>query len=319
MAENILVTGGAGFIGSHLCEKLLSQGNQVVCLDNLTTGNKDNLATVLSNERFIFLKGDSNTSDLDKLFTKYRFDKVFHYSAVVGVKRTIENPLSVLNDLEGIKRVLELSRKYDVGKVIFASSSEVYGEPVEIPEREDGVMNAKMPYALVKLMGEKYLEAFFSTYGLKTTSLRFFNVYGPRQISSAYGFVAGIFINQVLNGQNPTIFGDGEQTRDFVFIQDNIKASLIAAEKKSTDGEAINIGTGKSISILELANKVISVAGKQSEIRPAFLKPRPNDIKHRCPSVDKMKRLLGYEPDTSLDKGLKITLDWFSEKYGKEK
>lgn len=310
---NVLVTGGAGFIGSNLCEELVSNGHNIVCLDNLSTGKETNVFSLKEKRNFRLVKGDCNSDDLKRLFKNNEFDMVFHYAAVVGVKRTIENPLLVMNDLVGIKNILELSRKGDVKKVVFASSSEVYGEPVELPEKEEGIVNPKINYAVVKLAGEKYMSSYYSTYGLRTTSLRFFNVYGPKQISSAYGFVAGIFIEQVLKGKSPTIFGDGMQTRDFTFIEDNIEASLIAMEKKASDGESINIGTGKATTILELANTVIKAAGKEKKIKPVFLEPRPKDILHRCASVEKMRMLLDYGAETELLEGLKKTISWYEK------
>jgi UDP-glucose 4-epimerase len=196
--KKVLVTGGAGFIGSHLCETLLETGNEVVCVDNLSMGSSENIKN-FGSENFKFVKGDVTVlNDLKRVFAENDFDFVFHEAAVVGVKRTLENPLSVLSDIEGFKNVLELSKESGVKKLIFSSSSEVYGNPVEIPEREDGHVNASFPYATVKLIGEQYCRAYYDIYGLKTTSLRFFNVYGPRQESTPYGFVVGIFIRQAL-------------------------------------------------------------------------------------------------------------------------
>ena len=305
--DKILVTGGAGFIGSNLCEALLKKGHKVVCLDNLSTGVDQN---VLKQNNFTFVQGDANNPyDLNNIFNTHDIDTVFHYAAVVGVKRTIENPLLVFKDIEGIKTLLDLSRKHDVKKLVFSSSSEVYGEPVEIPEKEDGILNAKMPYALVKLLGEQMLRAYYEKYGLKTTSLRFFNVYGPRQISTAYGFVVGIFIKQVLANTPPTIFGDGKQTRDFMYIEDNVNAAITTMESDKTNGESINIGTGKETTILELANTIIEMCEK--DLKPKFQAPLPGDIRRRCTDITKMKKLIGYTPEYSLKEGLKKTIDWY--------
>jgi len=310
-SKNVLVTGGAGFIGSSLCEELVKRGHNVVCFDSLSTGKESNLEPF--RDKLTMVRGDSNTKDLDDVFKERSFDWVFHYAAVVGVERTLERPLEVLKDIEGIKRLLELSRKTNVKKVIFASSSEVYGEPAEIPENEDGHLNAKIPYAVTKLMGEKYMEAYLQTYGLKTTSLRFFNVYGPRQDSTPYGFVVGIFIRQVLEGKQPTIFGDGSQTRDFVFIEDNVKAAIAAAETAKSEGEAINIGTGKPTTILDLAETIIRLSGKTG-LSPKFLPPREHEIMHRFPSVKKMHGLLDHKAEHSLESGLKRTIEWYKNR-----
>ncbi len=307
-----LVTGGAGFIGSHLCGALLDKGNKVVCLDNLSTGSIGNISKLLKNNNFILVKGDANKAqDIKPIFKTNNIDGTFHYAAVVGVKRTLENPLSVLQDVEGIKNVLELSLKNGRPKVVFSSSSEVYGEPRELPEREDGIIDAKLPYASVKLIGENFLEAYWQKHNLKTCSLRFFNVYGPRQESSDYGFVVGIFIKQVLEGRSPIVFGDGSQTRDFVYIDDNIEASIRAMESDESNGQVINIGIGRPITILNLANTVIDIAGKNGEIKPKFAKNERGDIRHRHPEISKMIKLLNFRPAISLKKGLKETVDYY--------
>jgi UDP-glucose 4-epimerase len=309
---NILVTGGAGFIGSHLCEKLLKNDNFVICIDNFSTGNLENIRHIIGHENFFFVKGDIRDKEIvKKIMEENSVELVFHYAAVVGVKRTLQNPKKVLDvNIQGTINVLEAANEAGVKKVIFASSSEVYGEPLELPEKEDGTLNPKFPYAVSKLCGEKYCEAFYKEFGLKTTSLRFFNVYGPRQDSSAYGFVIPIFIKRVLFNKPPVIYGDGMQTRDFTFIDDNIEAALITAKKRKTNGEVINIGTGKTITILELANIIIKLCKK--DLKPIFTKSR-NDIRHRCADITKMKRLLDFEPRISLKEGLKKTIEWYKE------
>lgn len=306
---NVLVTGGAGFIGSNLCYKLLELGNEVVCFDNLSTGKLKNVEYLKTNPNFRFVKGDANTEDLNAVFKKYTPDYVFHYAAVVGVKRTIENPLSVLNGIGGIKKILELSRKHNIKKIIFSSSSEVYGNPIDVPEKEDGIVNPKMPYAVTKLMGEKLFEAYHKEYGLRTTSLRFFNAYGPKQDYTPYGFVVGIFIKQALQNKPLTIFGDGKQTRDFFYIEDNVDCSIKALESKKTDGEVINVGSGKETTILDLANQVKEVSGRELKIE--HLPERPDDIPRRCADITKMKTLLNFTPKFSLTEGLKMTFDWY--------
>jgi len=299
-----LITGGAGFIGSHMSEKLISLGHEVVCFDSLSTGKMENV-------RGKFIKGDANNiNDLRPVFEQNNFDGVFHYAATVGVKKTIENPLMVLDDVKGIINILELSLEFSKPKVVFSSSSEIYGEPKEIPEREDGEISPEMPYAVVKLIGEKFLEAYYKEHGLKTCSLRFFNVYGSRQESGGYGFVVGMFIKRVLNNESPIVFGDGSQTRDFVYIDDNIEASWLAMQSDKANGQVINIGAGKPITILELANKIISLAG--SNLKPEFKENTRIDIIHRCPKIDKMVELLGFKPKVSLDEGLKKTIELIS-------
>lgn len=308
--RTVLVTGGAGFIGSHLCRRLAQDGHQVICLDNLSTGARTNVDDIEGD--FIFVEGDANDqATLTQIFDDHPIDTVFHYAAVVGVKRTLEDPINVLEDVNGIQHILKLCKDHNVKKVLFASSSEVYGEPVEIPEVEDGHVNAKLPYAVVKLMGEKLMESYHEMHGLNTTSLRFFNVYGPRQESSAYGFVVGIFIKQVLEGKPPTIFGDGTQTRDFVYIDDNIEAAIRVMDSDNTAGEVINIGTGRPSTILDLAEDIIAIAGKQDSIHPEFMDNIRNDIQHRFPDVSKLQKLLDFRPRFRLIDGLKETFSWY--------
>ena len=311
--RTVLVTGGAGFVGGHLCRRLIKDGHAVICFDDLSTGSLDNLKDV--KDQITFVQGDCNNyEELEAVFKNHPIDTVFHYAAIVGVKRTLEDPIAVLNDVEGIRNILELSRLNNVKKVVFSSSSEVYGEPVEIPETEDGHVNAKLPYAVVKLIGEKLLEAYHQMYGLNTTSLRFFNVYGPGQESSAYGFVVGIFIRQVLDGKAPTIFGDGTQTRDFVYIDDNIEAAIRVMETLETAGEVINVGTGRPMTILDLAEDIIQLAGKENSMKPTFIGDVRNDIKHRFPDVGKMQRLLNFRPQYKLIDGLRKTFESYKSK-----
>lgn len=318
--KTFLITGGAGFVGSHLIERLLQHdGAKVVCLDDFSTGSMRNIASFKKNKNFIFIKGDANNfKTLNSIFKKYSLDCVFHYAATVGVLRTVENPTLVLEDIQGIKHILELSQKFKIKKVIFSSSSEVYGEPVEIPEREDGHVNPKMPYAVVKLVGEQYLKAYYDKFGLPTCSLRFFNVYGSRQDSSSYGFVTGVFIRQALKGGPLTVFGDGTQTRDFVYIDDNISSSLKALVSPKTNGEYINIGTGRPITILDLAEKIIRIADNP-KLKIKFMPLRKRgEIIHRFPDVTKMKSLINYESKYHVDEGLRKTFDWYKKVLNKD-
>ncbi|MFH1285262.1 MAG: SDR family NAD(P)-dependent oxidoreductase [Candidatus Micrarchaeota archaeon] len=311
MAENVLVTGGAGFIGSHLCEELLKSGKTVVCLDDLSTGRLENLPKDAKN--FTFVKGSiMNERLVRETMKKHEVELVFHHAAVVGVDRTLEKPLDVLNvNVVGTINVLEAARANDA-KVVNASSSEVYGHPVEMPEREDGVMNAKFPYAVAKLIGEKYCNTYNEVYGLPTVNLRLFNVYGPRQDGSAYGFVVAIFVGRVLAGNAPIVFGDGKQTRDFTYIKDNIEATILAAESEKAEGKTLNLGTGRETSILELANTVIEVSGKK--LKAEFGKERPFEILRRCADISLMKEVLDFEAKTSLKQGLEETVSYYSKK-----
>lgn len=314
----ILVTGGAGFIGSHLCERLLELGAKVICVDNLLTGKTENFAHLIEKfgEQIKSFKFDVNTERerLEQIFKELKPDYVFHYAALVGVKRLAEKPLDFFADMKGIRNIFELSKEHKIKKVIFSSSSEVYGEPKNPNEKVGDTINVRAhdPYALTKLYGECMAYHYFKQYDLPTCSLRFFNVYGPRQESSDYGFVTGVFIRQVLVGKNPTVFDDGSQTRDFVYVKDNVEAAIRALLSDRTNGKTLNIGRGTPTTILDLAQRIIKMSGKDY-LKPEFMHGRGIEIKHRNPDVAQMKELLNYELQTSLDEGLKLTYDWYKK------
>lgn len=317
--KNILVTGGAGFIGSHLCDELLILGANVVALDNLSTGKMENLGLAIKNPNFEFIEGDVNDLNLLKpIFEKHNFDYIFHYAAVLGVKRVMEQPLLVLDDIVGIKNILLLSKEFSIKKVIFSSSSEAYGTLNELPLREDNnkelsyQTHSTSLYALVKLMGEKIMKVYNDNYGVATCCLRFFNVFGPRQESSAYGFVVGVFIEQALKGESPTIYGDGYQTRDFIYVKENIRFAIKALLTDATNGEVINIGLGRQTTILDLAQKIIHIS--QKDLKPVFIGDRGYEIKYRSPDVSKMQNLLGEKIEDNLEKNLQETYEYYANK-----
>lgn len=313
--KTVLMTGGAGFIGSHLTERLLELGASVICADNFSTGSEINIQSFLSHPQYTLMRTDVNLfEEIARVFALKRIDYVFHAAAVVGVKNVIERPLDVFKDLEGIKYLLALALAHRVKKVVFASSSEAYGEPTRLPESEDGHLNVDVndPYGLTKLVGENMMHNYWKFYGLPTTSLRFFNIYGPRQISTAYGFVAGIFMEKALRGEPFIIFGDGTQTRDFIFVTDNVELELRALLSDAANGETINVGSGRQTTVLELAERVARLAGVEPKFN--FQPKRSMEIKYRCPEITKMKRLLGYEPKVSLDEGLAQTFEWYKRR-----
>lgn len=311
--KTVLVTWGAWFLWSHLCEKLLWYRARVLCVDNMQTWSQDNVSLFLSDPLYSFFLWDCNVlDDMGKIFANYSIDFVFHHAATVWVKLTNENPLWVLSDVQWIKNILDLSVLYWIQKVVFCSSSEVYGEPFKLPQSEFDPVSPHIPYATVKLLWEHMMQAYYEKKWLRTTSLRFFNVFWPRQISTAYGFVAGIFINQVLHDQPPTVFGDGSQTRNFVYVEDNVLATIASLFSVESDGETINIGTGYPISVLELAKKIIFLCGKG--LSPVFHDAGDDKrVKHRFPDVSKMKSLLWYEPQFTLDDGLRLTIDRYRD------
>jgi nucleoside-diphosphate-sugar epimerase len=290
---NILITGGAGNVGSALANKLLNNKEYyIVVVDNLRTGSLDKLPNSNS-ANFKFFKADvNNYLEIESIMRTCNFQYVFHYAALVGVQRTLDNPLDVLKDIEGFKNILELSKETNVKKVFFSSSSEVYGEPVEFPQNEITTpLNAKLPYAIVKNVGEAYLKSYFKEYGLKYTIFRFFNTYGPAQSKD---FVIKKFITQALSNEDITIYGNGSQTRTFCFIDDNIDVTIKIFENNLMDNEILNIGNTNETSVLELANLIISLTNSKSNIihLPALVE---GDMTRRLPDNSIMLSILNRE------------------------
>jgi len=300
--RKILVTGGAGFIGSGLAEKLAQDpDNYVVIVDNLLTGYTRKLPRS-SHNNIRFIKCDVNDfDDISSVFYAYTFDYVFHYAAVVGVKRTLSHPVMVLNDITGIKNILNLSKNTGVRRVFYSSSSEVYGEPVEFPQNEHTTpLNSRLPYAIVKNVGEAYLRSYQREYGLDFTIFRFFNTYGPKQSKD---FVISKFIYLALQNQKINIYGDGSQTRTFCFIDDNVEACTNAFYDDMFVNDVVNIGGGTEMTILNLAKTIIKLTGSKSEI--VHVPPlKEGDMSRRQPDVSKMRQLLQREP-TPFEVGLK--------------
>ncbi len=303
--RNILVTGGAGFIGSYLVEALISDPNNfVVVVDNLLTGTKDKLPEV-PNNNLKFIQCDVNKEDeITSVFHTFSFEYVFHYAALVGVLRTLENPTKVLDDIKGIRNILNLSKNTGVKRVMYASSSEVYGEPVEFPQNEKTTpLNSRLPYAIVKNVGEAFLKSYYQEYGLEYTIFRFFNTYGPKQSKD---FVISKFINAALNNEDITIYGDGSQTRTFCFVQNNIEACISATFSEKHANDTLNIGNDVEITIIDLAKTIISLTNSNSKI--IHLPPLPEgDMTRRKPDITKMKPLLKASLLT-LEEGLKEVL-----------
>jgi nucleoside-diphosphate-sugar epimerase len=298
--ESILVTGGAGNIGSALVRALLRREHtQVVVADNLSTGSIAKLP--LGEDALSFVKCDVNDfSDISSLFYRFRFSHVFHYAAVVGVQRTLADPISVLRDIGGIENILRLAKNTGVRRVYFASSSEVYGEPFEFPQNENTTpLNSRLPYAVVKNVGEVYLRAFQREYGLAYSIFRFFNTYGPQQSED---FVLPRFVRAALQGEPLEINGDGSQTRTFCFVDDTVDTCIAVHDSGAFENDVINIGSDFEISVLELAKTVIRVTQSRSSV--AFLPPLPEgDMRRRCPDTRRMRQLLD-RPLVSLEDGI---------------
>ncbi len=289
----ILVTGGAGFIASELAIRLAADpANEVVVVDNLLTGDVGKLPAVMP-PNMHFIKCDVNRfEDISSVFYAYRFQYVFHYAAVVGVKRTTDNPVMVLRDIDGIRNILDLSKNMGVKRVLFSSSSEVYGEPVEIPQNERTTpLNSKLPYAIVKNIGEAFLRSYHKEFGLEYTVFRFFNTYGPKQ---SRDFVVSKFIRAALAGEDITLYGDGLQTRTFCYIDDNIDACLRAFHGNEVLNDVVNIGSDVEITIQGLAKLIIELTGSRSRI--IHLPPlEEGDMTRRMPDVTRMRALLDRE------------------------
>ena len=306
MKRKILITGGAGFIGSSLAERLARDpDNYIVIVDNLLTGSISKVPkSVHQNVKFI--KANVNDfMDIASIFHAYRFDYVFHYAAVVGVKRTLANPVVVLNDITGINHVLNLSKNTGVKRVFYTSSSEVYGEPVEYPQNEYTTpLNSRLPYAIVKNVGEAYLRSFKREYDLDFTIFRLFNTYGPKQSTD---FVISKFIAAAVKDRDITIYGDGSQTRTFCFIEDHLEATTNAFYNNLVVNDVANIGTDNEISMLELARKIIELTNSSSKIihLPSL---KEGDMTRRKPDVTKMRQLLRHE-FTTLNEGLTTILN----------
>jgi UDP-glucuronate decarboxylase len=302
----ILITGAAGNIGSELLNKLLTYGEYyVVAVDNFLTGSQKKLPPApLAN--FTFIKADvNNYSEMSGIMTTYRFDYVFHYAAVVGVQRTLENPVMVLQDIQGIRNILDLCKNTGVKRVFYSSSSEVYGEPVEFPQNEKTTpLNSRLPYAVVKNVGEAFLRSYQKEYGLDYTIFRFFNTYGPRQTED---FVIIRFLTQAVNNQPLTIYGSGAQTRTFCYIDDNIETTIACLRQGHCLNDVMNVGNDVEISIEDLAKMVIKCSASLSgiEFLPAL---EEGDMTRRKPENAKMKAVLN-RPLVSLETGLRKTME----------
>ncbi len=304
--NKILVTGGAGFVGSTMVDKLIEDPeNFVVIVDNLSTGNIKRLPETNPHNNWKFIKCNCNAyRDISDVMTSYKFDYVFHYAAVVGVKRTLDNPVSVLNDISGIKYILDLCKNTGVQRVFFSSSSEVYGEPFEHPQNEMTTpLNSRLPYAVVKNVGEAFLRSYKQEFNLDYTIFRFFNTYGPKQSGD---FVMTRFIKSALENKKISVYGDGSQTRTFCYRDDNVDACANTLYNNVHLNDTVNIGSDFEITVLDLAKLIIKSTNSKSEI--VHLPPlAEGDMSRRKPDIEKMKTLLG-RPMISLEEGIRKTI-----------
>ena len=297
--SKILVTGGAGFIPSHLVEALLDDDHEVTSIDNFITGKKENIS---KNQNHKFIEANVNNFDeVEPILRNGNFDYIFHYAALVGVDRTINNPIEVLNDLHGFENIFFLAKDTNVKKIFFSSSSEVYGEPVELPQREYLTpLNSRLPYAVIKNVGECFCKSYKQEHDLDFTIFRFFNTYGKRQSED---FVVSKFLALAKENKDITVYGTGLQTRTFCYIDDHIEATIRAFRDNIYNNEIVNIGNNEETTILQLAETIIKIFDSKSKI--IHLDPlEEGDMTRRQPDVQRMKYLLNRN-FTSLEKGIK--------------
>ena len=306
-----LVTGGAGFIGSSIVEELIKRGHEVRVIDNLITGKRENIEPFL--DKIEFLEEDIRDYETCRRAVS-GVDFVLHQAALPSVPRSIEDPI-LANDINvnGTLNLLLASKEAKVRRFVFASSSSVYGDDPTLPKIESTQGNPLSPYALTKRVGEKYCRVFSVIYGLPTISLRYFNIFGPRQDpASQYAAVIPSFISRMLAGNKPTIFGDGEQSRDFTFVGNVVEANFLATEVEIVSGEAFNVGCGEKTTVNSLAARINEILN--TKIDPEYDKPRPGDIRHSFADITKARDMLKFEPKIDFRKGLEKTIRWYQER-----
>ena len=309
--KKILVTGGAGFIGSNLIESLLKKGYQVVCLDNLSTGSLNNIQEFLENQNFEFVEGDILNSDLVLSLTKDVF-AVCHQAALGSVPRSIKDPLTTNRvNIEGTLNVFNACVENKVERVVYAASSSTYGDSAELPKKVDKIGNPLSPYAVTKLVNELYADVFHRVYGLNTIGLRYFNVFGPKQDPNGpYAAVIPLFISAIMSNQRPTINGDGSHSRDFTFVANAVQANILALETSLMNyNDVYNVACGEQTNLRQLIEYINEITGESVE--PEFVKAREGDIKHSLADISKAKQVFGYAPEYLVNEGLKQTIAWY--------
>ncbi|MDX9785251.1 MAG: SDR family oxidoreductase [Desulfobacterales bacterium] len=310
MNSKALITGGAGFIGSNLADALVARGWGVTVLDNLSTGHLSNLARV--KDKITFIEGDIRDSKAVKAAGK-GCDVIFHQAAVVSVPQTVQMPVesAMVNDI-GTLTVLEAARKNGSRRIVLASSCAVYGDEPTLPKTEAMPLKPMSPYAVQKMGGEYYARLYHELYGVETVCLRYFNVYGPRQDpSSPYSGVISIFLTRVAEKKQPVIYGDGDQSRDFIFVQDVVKANILAATTPGVSGSVFNIGTGHAVTVNHLWDSICRLENVQ--IDAIHQSPRPGDIRHSLANIASAKESLGFSPDYVFEDGLALTYGWYQK------
>lgn len=303
-----LVTGGAGFIGSHIVERLVKDGASVRVLDNFSTGKRTNIEPFLS--KIDVVEGDLRKPE-DCRRACAGVEVVFHEGAVPSVPVSVEDPVtSHQANVDGTFNLLMAARDAKCRRVVFAASSSAYGDLPELPKREAVRPEPLSPYAVNKLVGEYYMQAFYLCYGLETLSLRYFNVFGPRQDpKSQYAAAIPAFVTAILKDQPPTVYGDGEQTRDFTYIDNVVHANLLAAKAPKTQGEVINVACGEKVTVNQIIGQINELLGKN--VKPTYVPPRAGDVKHSLADISLAKKIIGFEPLVMFDDGLRRAIEWY--------
>ena len=304
-----LVTGGAGFIGSHITEELIKRGDEVIVLDNMYSGRAENIAV---NPKAVFIdRSILDTEIIDSICTIYNIEGIFHLAAVASVQKSIENPALVHEvNVTGTLNVLEAARKHGVSKVVLSASAAAYGDNPVFPKREDMLPEPLSPYAVSKIASEMYCKTYAELYNMQTISLRYFNVFGPRQDPNGeHAAVIPKFTEKICAGESPTVFGDGKQTRDFVYVKDVARANILAME--SDISGLFNIGTGIQTSLNNLAKMIMDAAEISVEMK--YEPAREGDVRHSVADISKAKSELGYKPEWELTDGIKETVEYFKE------
>ncbi|MBN2594591.1 MAG: SDR family oxidoreductase [Sedimentisphaerales bacterium] len=308
--EKFLVTGGAGFIGSNICKRLVSQGCFVRVVDNLLTGKKSNLADVM--DKIEFIQADMGDSEVARSAVK-DIDVVLHEGALPSVPVSVENPADTHQHcINATFTLLLAARDAGIKRFVYAASSSAYGDSPTSPKVETMPTSPLSPYAVAKLTGEYYCSVFYNIYGLETVSLRYFNVFGPQQDpASQYAAAIPAFVMAILKDEPPTIYGDGEQSRDFTYIDNVVDANFLAARANQTKGEVINIACGQAVTVNEIIDMINELLGKN--VKPIYTDPRPGDVKHSLADITVAKELIGFEPTVSFREGLQLAIDWYRE------
>ncbi len=306
--EKFLVTGGAGFIGSNICKRLVSQDCFVRVVDNLLTGKKSNLAEVI--DKIEFIEADMGDSDVAQSAMK-DIDVVFHEGALPSVPVSVENPAATHKHcVDATFTLLLAARDAGIKRFVYAASSSAYGDAPTSPKVETMPACPLSPYAVAKLTGEYYCSVFCKIFGLETISLRYFNVFGPQQDpASQYAAAIPAFVTAILKDEPPTIYGDGEQSRDFTYIDNVVDANLLAARSKRTQGEVVNIACGRAVTVNEIIDMINELLGKN--VKPKYTDPRPGDVKHSLADITAAKNLIDFKPKVSFNDGLRLAIDWY--------